>query len=498
MHIYLINPCNPLVSTVKARENRWNKYVVWKPLGLLVLAGLTPSEWEITIIDENIAVPDYATLPQPDLVGITAFTSQANRAYEIAAGYRSRKVPVVMGGIHATMCPQEAMDRVDAVVKGEAESTWTNVLSDFQNGSLKKMYEGVRLDLAEVPSARHDLLSKGYNFGSIQTSRGCPLSCSFCSVTTFNGGRFRRRPIENVIREFRMVKEKNVLIVDDNLIGTRKEHIDYTKNLMREIISAKLNKRWIAQVTINMADDEELLRLAKKAGCTGVFIGFEAVSAEGLAEVSKKFVLRNDRDIKDSVQRIQKHGIIVLGSFILGLDIDGKGSGKQIAKTAHAYGLDVLNVMVLTPLPGTKLWKTMEAEDRIIANTFPHDWKYFTLTFPVALFKKLTWKEITAERDCSYRDFYSYPNILRRVIKTILNLGSPVLVLVSNLVFRNNTLHLDKKSYDGFNMSRDKTQSRTGIPVAVPPKHVHVITAECFTDLRQTEQTKRQTNVLSD
>lgn len=456
MRLYLINPCNPLVSIVKSQGNRWNKYNVWKPLGLMVLAGLTPEEWEITILDENLATPDYRTLPLPDLVGITAFTSQASRAYEIAAIYRHYNVPIVMGGIHTTMCPEEAMERVDAVVKGEAESVWHEVLADCCKGTLKKLYEGTRLDLAAVPPARHDLLSKGYHFGSIQTSRGCPLSCSFCSVTAFNGGQFRRRPVENIINEFKLIREKNILIVDDNLIGTRKEHIEYTKTLLRGMIAAKLHKKWIAQVTINMADDEELLILAKKAGCMGVFIGFESVTANGLAEVSKKFTMGNNRDMKASVKSIQMHGISVLGSFILGLDVDTKGSGRQIAETARQYGLDILNVMILTPLPGTKLWKSMEAEGRLVVNTFPRDWKYYTLTFPVARFKKITWQELIVERDNSFREFYSYTRILQRVLQSIKHRANPAVVLVSNLIIRANTLHLDRSAYAGFNLNGDR------------------------------------------
>lgn len=464
MHLLLINPCNPLVSTVKSRENRWNTYVVWKPLGLLVLAGLTPDDWEISLIDENIAVPDYEKLDRPDLVGITAFTSQATRAYEIASAFRLRKIPVVMGGIHATMCTDEAVQRVDAVVKGEAESVWAEVLKDCRIGTLKNIYEGVRLiDLAAVPVARHDLLSKGYHFGSIQTSRGCPLACSFCSVTAFNGGRFRRRPVNSVIQELCLIQEKDVLIVDDNLIGTRKEHIDYTKTLLREMIRAKLRKRWIAQVTINMADDQELLTLARKAGCAGVFIGFESVSAEGLTEVSKKFTIRNTLQMRDSVRRIQKHGITVLGSFILGLDIDVKSCGEQIASAARAYGLDILNVMVLTPLPGTRLWKTMEAENRLIEGVFPRDWKYYTLTFPVARYKNLSWKEIVAEREYCYRDFYSYWNILSRVIRSFLHRGKASVVLISNLAFRTNTLRLDRKAYADYDLTLDNISGKNHV-----------------------------------
>jgi radical SAM superfamily enzyme YgiQ (UPF0313 family) len=345
------------------------------------------------------------------------------------------------------MCTDEAVLRVDAVVKGEAESIWVQVLEDCRKGTLQKIYNGERLDLAGVRAARHELLDKGYYFGSIQTSRGCPLACSFCSVTSFNGGRFRRRPIENVLQEFRMIKEKYVLIVDDNFIGTSNEHIEYTKALLRAIISTKLHKQWIAQVTINMADDEELLMLAGKAGCIGVFIGFESITEEGLTEISKKFTIHDASTMKKYVKSIQNNGIAVLGSFVLGLDVDGKGSGKQIAKTALAYGLDILNVMVLTPLPGTRLRKIMEIEGRLLKGVFPRDWKYFTLTFPVARYKKLSCVEIVTERDNCYREFYSYANILRRVIYSILHRRSSALVLISNLVFRRNSLYLDNGNY---------------------------------------------------
>ena len=161
MRLYLINPSNPLVSIVKVKESRWNRYRVWKPLSLMVLAGLTPPEWEISIVDENLGVPDYPAMPRPDLVGITAFTSQANRAYEVAAYFRRLGVPVVMGGIHATMCLDEVMERVDSVVTGEAEGVWPQVLEDARHGSLKRRYDGGLAEINDVPLARHDLLADG-------------------------------------------------------------------------------------------------------------------------------------------------------------------------------------------------------------------------------------------------------------------------------------------------------------------------------------------------
>src|SRR5512140_110580 len=142
MRLYLINPSNPLVSIVKVKESRWNRYRVWKPLSLMVLAAMTSPEWEISIVDENLSVPDYQAMPRPALVGITAFTSQANRAYEIAAYFRNLGVPVVMGGIHATMCLKEVAEHVDSVVTREAESVWPQVLEDVASGNLKRLYDG--------------------------------------------------------------------------------------------------------------------------------------------------------------------------------------------------------------------------------------------------------------------------------------------------------------------------------------------------------------------
>jgi radical SAM superfamily enzyme YgiQ (UPF0313 family) len=470
VRLYLINPSNPLVGLAKVKENRWNRYRVWKPLGLLVLAGLAPPEWEIAVVDENLGIPDYAAQPRPDLVGITAFTSQAKRAYQLAAEFRSRGVPVVMGGIHATMCEEEAGRRVDSVVKGEAEQIWPQVLADARRGALKPVYAGEHVNMADIPPARHELLSSGYAFGSIQTTRGCPLSCSFCSVSAFNGNRYRHRPIGNVVREFRLIQEKLVLVVDDNLIGTRREHVARAKDLFRAMIRANLCKQWIGQVTINMADDEELLTLAARAGCRGVFIGFESPTVEGLTEVGKRFNIQKGRDLKASVRRIQRHRILVAGSFIMGLDTDEPGIGKRIADAADRYGIDALDALFLTPLPGTRLWDKMHAENRIAANSFPDDWRYYTLTFPVARYKHLSSADILKEMDSCNRVFYSPLRILRRVWGNFWQRRSPLIALVSNLSFRRNS-RLERKAYRQFNVSRGRagTVLRKSTSVGVGP-----------------------------
>ena len=453
MRLYLVNPSNSLVSIVKVKENRWNRYRVWKPLSLMVLAGLTPAEWEISIVDENLGAPNYPAMPRPDLVGITAFTSQANRAYEVATHFRRLGVPVVMGGIHATMCLDEAMERVDSIVTGEAERVWLQVLEDARHGSLKRRYDGGLAQINDVPFARHDLLATGYAFGAIQTTRGCPLNCSFCSVTAFNGARYRQRPIPDVVREFQLVREKHVLVVDDNLVGTRPDHIARAKDLFRALAQANLRKEWVAQATINFADDEELLALAAKAGCSGVFIGLESPAAEGLRELGKKFNLLKGRDLRASVRRIQRHNILVVGSFMIGLDIDEPGIGKRIAEAASQYGVDNLNVLFLTPLPGTRLWDQMKSEDRIALDAFPEDWKYYTLTFPVARHKHLSLDGIIQEMISCDRRFYSMPRILRRACSNLWQRRKPLITLVGSLSYRSN-LRLNCKAYADFKRQR--------------------------------------------
>ena len=467
MRLYLINPANPLVSITK--ESYWNQFRVWKPLGLLIVGALTPDTWETRVFDENMGVPDYEALPRPDVVGITAFTSQATRAYELAGEWRARGVRVVMGGIHASMCPDEAAQHVDAVVLGEAEGNWKQVVADLERGQLAPRYEAAYVETDEIPAARHDLLPKGYRFGSIQTTRGCPLNCSFCSVTAFNGKRYRLRPVEQVVEELAQIREKHILVVDDNLFGTRKDHLARSKELMRAIIAAKLNKKWICQSTINMADDEEMLALAKESGCFGVFIGFETVTKEGQAEIHKKINARKGRDLKQQVETIQRY-FPVLGAFVMGLDVDQRGIGTLIADTANHYGVDVLNALILTPLPGTDLWRRLDQEQRIVSKDFPHDWQYYTLNHPVMRYSHLSWSDVVDEmRDC-YRGFYSFPRIARRVLRIAWrtrHLTSTLAILVTNLSYRLN-LERDLETYRSMELAKGAPHGN-GKPAGEPP-----------------------------
>jgi radical SAM superfamily enzyme YgiQ (UPF0313 family) len=286
-------------------------------------------------------------------------------------------------------------------------------------------------------------------------------------VSTFNGREYRRRVIEDVVQEFRLIQESHVLIVDDNIIGTRKDHIAGAKELFRALIRADLGKKWIAQATINMADDDELLRLAAKAGCVGVFIGFESPSVEGLAEVRKKFNNRKDRDFRASVRRIQRHGIVVAGSFIVGLDVDTPGIGERIAAAANHYNLDLLNVNCLTPLPGTDLWNKMEAAGRIVADKFPEDWKYYTLTLPVGRYTHLSRTDIFTEMHTCNRDFYSLGRLARRAWGWLVGRRKPVFTLVSNLSNKNNA-RLYRKVFREFAASQDVVGHRAPYSVGSP------------------------------
>jgi radical SAM superfamily enzyme YgiQ (UPF0313 family) len=219
------------------------------------------------------------------------------------------------------------------------------------------------------------------------------------------------------------------------------------------MIRAKLRKKWICQATINIGDDEELLTLAAKAGCKGVFIGFESPTAEGLAEVGKKFNILKRRDLRASVRRIQRHGLVVVGSFIMGLDTDHRGIGERVAEAADQYGVDILNALFLTPLPGTRLWDRMKAQGRIAADAFPGDWDYFTFSSPVARYKHLSWARILEEMDTCNRRSDTVARTCRRLWNSLWHRRGPLFLLASSLSFRSN-IRTDRDLYKKLDVLR--------------------------------------------
>jgi len=221
-HLLLINPSgnSKVLGNIRA--------TAFPPLNLPYLAAVTPGHYRIEVLDENVEPFTYRAA---DIVGITAYTSSVYRAYQIASIYRRKGIPTVIGGIHASMMPQEALRYCDAVVTGEAENIWPKVLQDFESSRLQRQYAGELTCLDTLPFPRRDiLLNPKYRWGSIQTSRGCPMNCSFCSVTAFNGRRFRRRPLDAVIEELRQIPQKMIMITDDNIIGHGEEDLDWTRS----------------------------------------------------------------------------------------------------------------------------------------------------------------------------------------------------------------------------------------------------------------------------
>ena len=393
--LILINPVNPARTGFSV-----NASSRFPPLSLGVVAALTPTDWDVEIIDENF---DEFSFRDADLVGITAFTSAANRAYEIAAIYREKNIPVVMGGIHASMCSDEATQYVDAVVVGEVESVWEQVLADALAGKLKPKYHGLWSGLEQLQPPRRDIYSDQYLFASVQTSRGCPMDCDFCSVSAFNGLRYRRRPPSDVLDELEAIPQKLIFFVDDNIIGYGKRSRESALELFKGIVERGIDKHWFCQASINVADDEEILHWAAKSGCRMIFLGIEAEDMDALSEVNKKLNMkRGAADAYEQIfARIHNAGIAVLGAFIFGMDQDTPEKLLHRAQYMLDCDIDVMQATALTPLPGTRLFTRLQEEGRLLFTNFPDDWDRYDLTQVVYQPKQMTAEEFSKTmREC--------------------------------------------------------------------------------------------------
>jgi radical SAM superfamily enzyme YgiQ (UPF0313 family) len=409
--LVLINPVNPVRTGLTV-----NKSSRFPPISLGVVAALTPPAWEVEIVDENW---EPFTYRDADLVGITAFTASAPRAYELAALYRQQGVPVVMGGIHCSMCPQEALKYVDAVVIGEAEGAWPQVVADLLAGNLKKEYRGNWADLAGMPTPRRDLFHPGYIFASVQTSRGCPLNCEFCSVTSFNGQRYRRRPTIEVLDELEYIPQKMLFFVDDNLIGYGQDARRSALALFKGMVERRLDKLWFCQASINFADDEEVLAWAAKAGCKMVFLGLEAEAADALQEVEKRLNLQRGVDSYAlAFERIHRAGIAVLGAFIFGMDGDTPQKLEQRAAYMITNGVDVMQTTLLTPLPGTRLFERYQAGNRLLYTNYPVDWQRYDMTEVVYHPGGMNPEQLTRAMQKANQKMYSWPVLVRKALGT--------------------------------------------------------------------------------
>ncbi len=390
-------------------------------LSLGIIAALTPKEFEIHYIDENLEEINFDD--GADLVGITAMTPTAPRAYKIATEFRKRGAKVILGGIHPSILPNEALRYCDSVVIGEVELVWQQIIEDFKKQELKPCYQAKGLvDPANIPFPKRELFRrKGYLITSLlQTTRGCPFDCTFCSANLFSGRTFRTRPVKSVLSEIEQTNSKFIGFLDDNIVGNR----EYAKELFRALIPLKI--KWLGQASLTLADDDELLTLAEKSGCKGVFIGLESVSDQGLKEVNKKYQKANL--MREKIKKIHDHGILIEGSFIFGLDSDDKSVFEKTLEFAKENKLAVASFGVLTPYPGTALQKRLQEENRIIS----YDWRLYTCGRTVFKPKNMTVEELQEGLDWCWYQFYSYSSILTRFLNTWpnwLTIGIPLMII---------------------------------------------------------------------
>ncbi|HEY6169378.1 MAG TPA: radical SAM protein [Verrucomicrobiae bacterium] len=339
-------------------------------LSLLTLAGLTPPKYEVEY-REIADLRGLASLPEDyDLVALTSLSAQIYDAYGVADHYRALGVPVVMGGLHVSSLPEEAMAHCTSVVVGEGEPIWPRVLADFDRGEMQPCYRqspAGQYDLAQAPMPRFDLLDpEKYNRITVQTSRGCPHKCEFCASSILLTSRYKLKPVEKVIAEIRAIKRiwprPFIEFADDNSFV----HREHYKTLLREL--AKENIRWFTEADVRVAEDDELLALMRDAGCQQVLIGLESPRAASLngIETNTNWKARQREHYLETIAKIQSHGITVNGCFILGLDGDTPGVFNEVLRFVRASGLYEVQVTLLTAFPGTPLYRRLKAEGRIL------------------------------------------------------------------------------------------------------------------------------------
>jgi radical SAM superfamily enzyme YgiQ (UPF0313 family) len=398
-----------LVSPGWPRGRLWGELGFKFPsLSLAAIAAVTPSHWDVALCDENIEPLDV-TEPV-DLVAITAMTPQAPRAYEIAALFKARGVTVVMGGFHASNLPDEALRHVDAVLVGEAETIWPQLLTDFEQRTLQRLYRPTGLiDMATLPMARREIF-KGKKYlltNTLQTTRGCPFECEFCSVTAFYGKKYRERPVDDVLVELAVLRENNAFafFVDDNLVANRR----YALSLFQGMKG--MGFKWLSHAPINFARDSELMRAAGEAGCVGMFVGFESLNEEALKAMGK--VTNRVQSYMDDARAFRDHGIGILGSFVLGLDSDTPAVFEPVLRFCEEARLEAAIFPILTPYPGTAVRDRLEAQGRITSN----DWRDYDMGHVNFIPAGMTAAELKEGHDWLNKSFYSFSSMYRRIFK---------------------------------------------------------------------------------
>ena len=403
MRLTIVHPCigrRPGQSYIRT----WQM----EPLPAATLAGLTPKDVAVCFYDDRME-----TIPfdQPtDLVAISVETYTAKRAYQIATEYRKRRVPVVMGGFHATLCPEEVARHAEAVVCGEAEQLWPQVIDDARHGRLQKIYRQTgRPTLAGLKPNRSIFHGKRYlPIGLVEAGRGCHFKCEFCAVQTVFHSSQTRRPVEDILAELEPLRHEKALIffVDDNITS----NLGQAKEFLNALIPMRV--RWVSQSSINAAHDEEFLELLARSGCQGVLIGFESLNPANLRHMNKTFnTMRGG--FEQALANLRRHRIRVYGTFIFGYDGDTPESFAETVAFAERHALYIAAFNHLTPFPGTPLYRRLQEEGRLLYEAWWLDERYSYNKIP---FRPLGMSAESLQRNClaSRRTFYSWPSIVRR------------------------------------------------------------------------------------
>jgi len=447
-HLVLIDPYpedNPY------RMNDWEQRAIWFPkLTLPVVAGRTPKNWGVQIIDESRTIVRKELIDQLVrehgrenlFVGLsTQMSCYTPRAYEIADEFRRRGVKVCLGGTHATYCTDEARQHADAVVRFEADDIWPDVIRDFEEGKLKPIYEmGEYPTMQYYPSPRVDLLPQGCYMTNqcIQTTRGCHFDCDFCSVSPFNGKSSRRRTIDNVVSEIQRIKEwrRNQLVegmikgpmwhrigkalriltgIEDGKIfafvdDLHNSNRDYCKKLWTAL--KELDIKWGAQCTLFLGSEPEMVKMAADSGCVAMFVGMESVSEEVLTEMKKPF--NEEKKYEDQIKCFHDHGIMVNPGIIFGADGDDESVFENTINFLTKCRVELAYLNILTPLPGTALFERMKKEGRI----FDWDWSHFDGKHVVYQPKRMSPEVLQEGFFWANREFFSLPSIFTRISHT--------------------------------------------------------------------------------
>ncbi|MFL6194158.1 MAG: B12-binding domain-containing radical SAM protein [Thermoanaerobaculia bacterium] len=422
MRIVLISPKGPLY---RHRGGIFKKSLRYMPLTLTTLAALVPEELgaELRLIDEGIEEVDPSRI-EADLVGLTVITGTAPRAYDLAARFRERGIPVVLGGPHVTLIPEDAQPHADAVVVGYAEESWPELLRDLAAGRMKRRYDQrPGLSLAGMPFPRRDLLPRQRYITDdvFEATRGCIHKCDFCVVPSAWGQKPYQKPVAEVVADIRRKGSRKLIFVDLNLIADR----DYAAELFAALIPLKV--QWYGLATVMLADDERLLALARASGCKGILMGLESISRENLRESKKGF--NSPERYKEVVDRLHRHGIALQGCFVFGLDHDTPEIFLETARFAVEARIDLPRFAVVTPFPGTALFQRLEGEGRLLTR----NWELYDGQHVVFQPARMSVEELQRGIETAWRYAYSVPSMLKRLASS----PSPLPVRIgTNLGYR--------------------------------------------------------------